>query len=64
MQDLRFSQRRLYLLGYNAVQSIEVQPTFCRIISPPSSVLKSIPRKEALLAACFMLISYIEVEGV
>jgi hypothetical protein len=35
-----------YLLGYNAVQSEESKPTFQRIISSPSSGMKSKPRKK------------------
>jgi hypothetical protein len=34
-----------YLLGYNAVYSVERQPTFRRNISPPSSGSKNKPRK-------------------
>jgi hypothetical protein len=37
----------LYLLRYNAVQSIESQPTFRRNISPPSSGSKNKPSKKS-----------------
>jgi hypothetical protein len=33
-----------FLLGYNAVQSLESQLTFQRIMSPPTSGLKDQPR--------------------
>jgi hypothetical protein len=35
-----------YYLGYNAVQSVESQPMFWRIISPPSSGSKNKPSKK------------------
>jgi hypothetical protein len=41
-----------YLLGYNAVQSFESQPTFRRIISHPLSESKNKSSK-AFLSTCF-----------
>jgi hypothetical protein len=47
-----------YLLGYNAVYSVERQPTIRRNISPSSSGLKNKPREKQLLpTACFMLVA-------
>jgi hypothetical protein len=37
-----------YLLGYNAVQSVESQPTFRRNLLPPSSGSKNKPSKKPL----------------
>jgi hypothetical protein len=46
---------RYYLLGYNAVQSIETQPTFRKKkMSPPSSWSKKKPSKKPVTTAtCF-----------
>jgi hypothetical protein len=43
-----------WLLKYNAVQSVESQSIFRRVVSPPSSVLKSKWNKKS---ACFKLVS-------
>jgi hypothetical protein len=45
MQSL-FTIEEFYLLGYNAVQSAESQPTFLSNKSPPSSELKSKPSRK------------------
>jgi hypothetical protein len=37
LQDVRFSQRWLYLLGYHAMYPDEIKPTLLRNVSPPSS---------------------------
>jgi hypothetical protein len=41
-----YKHEEFYLLGYNAVQSVESQTTFLRNISPPASRLKRKPRKK------------------
>jgi hypothetical protein len=46
-----------YLLGHNAVQSVESEPTFRRNMLPPSAGSKNKPR--ALLATSITLISFL-----
>jgi hypothetical protein len=43
---------KYYLLGYNAVYSVESKPTFRRKINPPSSGIR-ISRARNQLATCF-----------
>jgi hypothetical protein len=41
MHDNKYIYEEYYLLWYNAVYSVESQPTFRRNISPPSSGSKN-----------------------
>jgi hypothetical protein len=49
-----FTFEGLYLLGYNAVLSVESKPTFRRLISPPSSGQNNNPSKKPT-SACYLL---------
>jgi hypothetical protein len=55
LQELRFSQR-WYLLGYNAVQPVEIQQTFRKKISPTFSGSKNSPSKNPEGSAIYLLL--------
>jgi hypothetical protein len=46
-------REEFYLLGYNAVKSVECQPTFRRNMSPPSSGIEEYAKQGTDYAALY-----------
>jgi hypothetical protein len=68
VRTILYVNNRVYevfrILGYNAVSSVESQPTVRKNISPPSSESNNKPIKKLLLpVSCFLILATLKMEA-